>query len=140
MEVLSYVNGDANDKYEVPLLTNNTTNGHGNSSSSSSSDFVEGVVDYNGEKVFDRSKFGGWKSASFLILLSVADSFVYYGMILNLISYLTGPLQQPTLTAAQNINILVGVTWMVPLFTSLFVDSFLGRFHTILFSCLIYIM
>ncbi|XP_026411479.1 protein NRT1/ PTR FAMILY 5.10-like isoform X2 [Papaver somniferum] len=29
---------------------------------------------------------------------------------------------------------------MVPLFTSLFVDSVLGRFRTILFSCLIYIM
>ncbi|KAI3964392.1 hypothetical protein MKX01_028727 [Papaver californicum] len=145
MEVLNYVNGDANDEYEVPLLINNTTNGHGieknsGNSSCSSSDFVEGVVDYKGEKVFDRSKFGGWKSASVLILLSVADSFVYYGMILNLISYLTGPLQQPTLTAAQTINILVGVIWMVPLFTSIFVDGFLGGFRTILFSCLIYIM
>ncbi|KAI3955148.1 hypothetical protein MKX01_034177 [Papaver californicum] len=135
MEVLSY-----DDEFEVPLLTNSTTNGHGIEKLNSSSDFVEGVVDYKGEKVFDRSKFGGWKSAYFLILLLVADSFVYYGMILNLISYLTGPLQQPTLTAAQNINILVGVTWMVPLFTSLFVDSFLGRFRTMLFSCLIYIM
>ncbi|KAI3962106.1 hypothetical protein MKW92_043743, partial [Papaver armeniacum] len=141
MEVLSFVNGDANDS-EVPLLTNNnTTSGHGvEKNSSSSSDFVEGVVDYKGEKVFDRSKFGGWKSASFLTLLSLADSFVYYGMILNLISYLTGPLQQSTLSAAQNINILVGVTWMVPLFTSLFIDCFLGQFRTILFSCLIYIM
>ncbi|RZC73447.1 hypothetical protein C5167_048924 [Papaver somniferum] len=141
MEVLSYVKVDANDS-EVPLLTNNnTTNGHGveKNTSSSSSDFVEGVVDYKGEKVFDRSKFGGWKSASFLILLSAADSFVNVGMILNLISYLTGPLQQPTLTAAKNINILAGVTWMVPLFTSLFVDCFLGQLRTILFSCLIYI-
>ncbi|KAI3845928.1 hypothetical protein MKW92_028195 [Papaver armeniacum] len=139
MEVLSSVNGDA-DGYEVPLLTNNnTTNDHGVEKNSNSIDFVEGVVDYKGEKVFDRSKFGGWKSASFLILLSTTDSFVNVGMILNLISYLTGPLQQPTLTAAKNINILAGVTWMVPLFTSLFVDCFLGQFRTILFSCLIYI-
>ncbi|RZC54073.1 hypothetical protein C5167_012925 [Papaver somniferum] len=141
MGVLSSVNGDANDHYEVPLLTNSTTDGHGvqKNTTSSSIDFVEGVVDYKGEKVFDRLKFGGWKSASFLILLSTADSFVNVGMILNLISYLTGPLQQPTLTAAKNINILAGVTWMVPLFTSLFVDCFLGQFRTILFSCLIYI-
>ncbi|KAI3934780.1 hypothetical protein MKW92_044569, partial [Papaver armeniacum] len=138
MEVLNYVNGDANE-YEVPLLTNNTTDGHGVEKNSSSSDFVEGVVDYKGDKVFDRSKFGGWRSASFLTLLSTADSFVYYGMLLNLISYLTGPLQQSTLAAAKNINILAGVTWMVPLFTSLFVDCFLGQFRTILFSCLIYI-
>ncbi|KAI3910020.1 hypothetical protein MKW92_047635, partial [Papaver armeniacum] len=139
MEVLSSVNGDA-DGYEVPLLTsNNTTNDHGVEKNSNSIDFVEGVVDYKGDKVFDRLKFGGWKSASFLILLSTADSFVNLGMILNLISYLTGPLHQPTLAAAKNINILAGVTWMVPLFTSLFVDRFLGQFRTILFSCLIYI-
>ncbi|MCL7034804.1 hypothetical protein MKW94_019183 [Papaver nudicaule] len=146
MEVLSSsVNVDANE-YEAPLLTNNTSNGHGdveknsNNCKSSRSDFVEGVVDYKGDKVFDRSKSGGWKSASLLTLVSIADSFVYMGMVLNLISYLTGPLQQPTLVAAQNINILVGVTWMVPLFTSLFVDYFLGRFRTILFSGLIYLM
>ncbi|KAI3917861.1 hypothetical protein MKW98_000095 [Papaver atlanticum] len=142
MEVLSSVKSVDANEYEVPLLTNNnTTNGHGiEKNSSSSSDFVEGVVDYRGDKVFDRSKFGGWKSASFLTLISIGDSFVFYGMIINLISYLTGPFQQSTLTAAQNINILAGVTWMVPLFTSLFVDSVLGRFRTILFSCLIYIM
>ncbi|RZC52117.1 hypothetical protein C5167_020541 [Papaver somniferum] len=143
MEVLSPIKSVDGNRYEVPLLTNNkNTNSHGieKNNSSSSSDFVEGVVDYKGDKVFDRSKFGGWKSASLLTLISIDDVFVYYGMIINLISCLTGPLQQSTLTAAQSINILAGITWMFPLFTSLFVNSVLGRFRTILFSCIIYIM
>ncbi|OVA06132.1 Proton-dependent oligopeptide transporter family [Macleaya cordata] len=69
----------------------------------------------------------------------VEDTFVYFGLASNLISYLTGPLHQSTVTAAANVNAWVGVTWMLPL-SAFLADSCLGQFHTILFSSLIDIL
>ncbi|OVA06133.1 Proton-dependent oligopeptide transporter family [Macleaya cordata] len=107
---------------------------------SSSNNFVEGVVDYRGERVIDRSKHGGWRSASLVIVVEIAQTFTYFGISSNLISYLTGPLRQPTVVAAANVNAWVGVMWMLPLVSAFLADSYLGQFRTIIFSSLIYIL
>ncbi|KAF8411893.1 hypothetical protein HHK36_004451 [Tetracentron sinense] len=52
-------------------------------------------VDYKGGRV-SRSKSGGWRSASFIIGVEIVERFAYYGIGLNLISYLTGPLRLST--------------------------------------------
>ncbi|RZC54065.1 hypothetical protein C5167_012918 [Papaver somniferum] len=142
MAILSGV-VDGNNDYEhgEPLLiTTSSSSDHGEGRNLRRSDAVESVVDYRGDRVYDRSKYGGWKSAYSIIAIDIADSFTYWGISSNLISYLTGPLGQSTVTAAENINIWGGVVSLLPFLSAFVADSYLGRFRTVLISGFIYIL
>lgn len=103
-------------------------------------DVVDGCVDYKGCPVNNRSKYGGWRSALFIIGVEMAERFAYYGVSSNLITYLTGPLAQSTATAAENVNAWSGVASLLPLFGAFLADSFLGRYRTIIIASLIYVL
>ncbi|KAI3942407.1 hypothetical protein MKW92_037712, partial [Papaver armeniacum] len=66
--------------------------------------YVEGMVNFHGEKINHNGEFGGWKSVIRIITVGSVDSFIFYGMASNLISLLTTKLGQSTATAAVNIN------------------------------------
>ncbi|XP_026458822.1 protein NRT1/ PTR FAMILY 5.10-like [Papaver somniferum] len=87
MAILSGV-VDGNNDHELDesllITTCNSSSDHGGDRNLSSSDAVEGVVDYRGERVYDRSKYGGWKSAYSIIPIDIADSFTYWGISSNL--------------------------------------------------------
>lgn len=100
---------------------------------------VHGSVDYKGQPAA-RSRSGRWRSASFIIVVEMAERFAYYGIGLNLISYLTGPLGQSMATAAENVNAWTGTASLLPLLGALLADSFLGRYWTIVIASLLYVM
>ncbi|RVW37873.1 Protein NRT1/ PTR family 5.15 [Vitis vinifera] len=102
-------------------------------------DAVEGVVDYRGVPA-KRSRSGGWRSASFIIGVELAERIAYYGISFNLISYLTGPLGQSMAVAAQNVNTFSGAGCLLPLLGAFVADSFLGRYRTIVIASLLYIL
>ncbi|CAL0299584.1 unnamed protein product [Lupinus luteus] len=100
---------------------------------------VDGAVDFKGRPVL-RSASGGWKAAAFIISVEVAERFAYYGINSNLINYLTGPLGQSTVTAAENVNIWSGTASLLPLVIAFLADSVIGRYQTIIIATLVYIL
>ncbi|XP_050379497.1 protein NRT1/ PTR FAMILY 5.4-like [Argentina anserina] len=83
---------------------------------------------------------GGWNAAIFIIFVEVAERFAYYGLIGNLIMYLTNELHQPTATAAKNVNMWIGLSSLFPILGAIVADSYLGRFKTIIYSTCIYFL
>lgn len=70
----------------------------------------------------------------------MVEKFAYFGVISNLITYLTGPLGLSTVTAAVNVNVWFGTTSLFPLVGDFIADAFLGRYQTIIISSVLYIL
>ncbi|KAK7283938.1 hypothetical protein RIF29_13688 [Crotalaria pallida] len=83
---------------------------------------------------------GGWYAAIFIICVEFAERFAYQGLASNLIIYLTHVLNVSDITAVKDVNTWIGVSALFPLLGAFIADSYLGRFKTILFSSLIYLL
>ncbi|CAI9786961.1 unnamed protein product [Fraxinus pennsylvanica] len=102
-------------------------------------DTVAGMLDYSGQPA-KRSTSGYRRSAYFTIGAAVAEKFAYFGISSNIITYLSGPLRQPTAIAAAEVNIWSGTGLLLPLLGGFVADSFVGRYWTIVFSSVVYIL
>lgn len=72
--------------------------------------------------------------------MEVAERFAYYGVAGNLFMYLTKVLGLSTAAAAKNVNTWQGVSAIFPVVGGFLADSYVGRFKTIIFSSLVYLI
>ncbi|XP_058212282.1 protein NRT1/ PTR FAMILY 5.2-like isoform X1 [Rhododendron vialii] len=103
-------------------------------------DYTEdGTVDLKGNPV-RRSKRGGWKACSFVVVYEIVERMAFYGIASNLIIYLTGKLHQGTVAASNNVTNWVGTIWMTPILGAYVADAHLGRYWTFVIASAIYLL
>ncbi|PIA45490.1 hypothetical protein AQUCO_01700783v1 [Aquilegia coerulea] len=98
----------------------------------------DGTVDLKGNPVL-RSKRGGWKACSFVVVYEVFERMAYYGISSNLVIYLTNKLHQGTVTSSNNVTNWVGTIWMTPVLGAYVADAHLGRYWTFVIASFIYL-
>ncbi|XP_077250804.1 protein NRT1/ PTR FAMILY 5.2-like [Tasmannia lanceolata] len=102
-------------------------------------DFTQdGSVDLKGNPVL-RSKRGGWKACSFVVVYEVFERMAYHGISANLVLYLTRKLREGTVTSANNVTNWVGTIWMTPILGAYVADAHLGRYWTFVIASGIYL-
>ncbi|XP_071738150.1 protein NRT1/ PTR FAMILY 5.3-like isoform X2 [Rutidosis leptorrhynchoides] len=62
----------------------------------------------------------------------------YYGIAVNLVSYLTRELHQGTVKSSNNVTNWAGTSWLTPLLGAYVADTYLGRYWTFMISSVIY--
>ncbi|KNA05856.1 hypothetical protein SOVF_186480 [Spinacia oleracea] len=90
----------------------------------------DGSVDIKGNPV-QKSKTGNWRACPFILGTECCERLAYYGISINLVSYLTRTLHQGNVSAARNISTWAGTCFLTPLIGAVLADSYLGRYWTI---------
>ncbi|XP_048527101.1 protein NRT1/ PTR FAMILY 5.7-like [Triticum urartu] len=96
-------------------------------------------VDHRGRPPL-RAATGSWKAAMFIILIEFSERLSYFGIATSLMIYLTKVLHQDMKVAAENSNYWMSVTTLMPLLGGFLADSYLGRFRTVLYSTVVYLL
>ena len=69
-----------------------------------------------------------------------SERLSYFGIVTSLVVYLTTILHQDLKMAVRNANYWSGVTTLMPLLGGFVADAYLGRYATVLFATIIYLM
>ncbi|XP_062214123.1 protein NRT1/ PTR FAMILY 5.7-like [Phragmites australis] len=96
-------------------------------------------VDHRGRPPL-RAATGSWKAAMFIILIEFSERLSYFGIATSLMIYLTKVLQEEMKVAAKNVNYWMSVTTLMPLLGGFVADGYLGRFSTVVFSTIVYLL
>lgn len=75
----------------------------------------------------------------FVAAMEFSERMSYFGLVTNLITYLTKVLDQDLKTAAKNVNYWIGVTTMMPLIGGFLADAYTGRYRAVVISSIVYL-
>ncbi|CAL5187625.1 unnamed protein product [Lathyrus oleraceus] len=91
---------------------------------------VSHAFDYNGFPA-ERSKTGGWTSASMILGGEIAERLATLGITVNLVTYLTGTMHLGNADSANIVTNFVGTSFMLCLFGGFLGDTYVGRYLNI---------
>ncbi|KAI3953927.1 hypothetical protein MKW98_017751 [Papaver atlanticum] len=99
----------------------------------------DGTVDLKGRPIL-RSKGGRWKACSFIVGYELLERMAYFGVLANLVVYLTTRLHEGTVESSNNVTNWIGTTWVTPILGAYIADTYLGRYWTFVVSSAIYFL
>jgi len=73
-------------------------------------------------------------------VIEFSERLSYFGIATSLMLYLTKVLQEEMKVAAKNVNYWMSVTTLMPLLGGFLADGYLGRFSTVVFSTVVYLL
>ncbi|XP_015163861.1 protein NRT1/ PTR FAMILY 8.3-like [Solanum tuberosum] len=99
----------------------------------------DGSVDIKGNPVL-KSETGNWRACPFILGNECCERLVFYGIALNLVTYLTKKLHEGNVSAARNVTTWQGTCYLTPLIGAVLADAYWGRYRTIATFSMIYFM
>ncbi|KAF8398843.1 hypothetical protein HHK36_014706 [Tetracentron sinense] len=100
---------------------------------------ADGSVDINGNPVL-KSNSGNWIACPFILGTECCERLAYSGIAINLVTYLTNKLHEGNVSAARNVTIWQGTSYLAPLIGAIVADAYWGRYWTIaMFSTIFFI-
>ncbi|EXC05011.1 Peptide transporter [Morus notabilis] len=99
----------------------------------------DGSVDIQGKPVLKRNT-GNWKACVFILGTECCERLAFYGIAMNLVTYLTKKLHQGNVSAATNSTIWGGSCYLTTLIGAFLADTYWGRYWTIaVFSIIFFV-
>ncbi|KAH9764123.1 protein NRT1/ PTR FAMILY 5.2 [Citrus sinensis] len=99
----------------------------------------DGTADLKGNPV-RRSKRGGWRACSFLVVYEVFERMAFHGISSNLVMYLTDKLHHGTVKSANSVTNWGGTIWVTPILGAGLAEAHLGRYWTFVIASFFYVM
>ncbi|QCE00864.1 solute carrier family 15 [Vigna unguiculata] len=99
----------------------------------------DGTVDYLGNPA-NRKETGTWRACPFILGNECSERLAYYGMSTNLVSYFKTQLNQHSATASKNVANWGGTCFITPMIGAFVADAYLGRYLTILYFSVVYVI
>ncbi|XP_059655244.1 protein NRT1/ PTR FAMILY 8.3-like isoform X2 [Cornus florida] len=90
----------------------------------------EGPVGIKGKTVLN-SNTGNWRACPFILGTECCERLAFYGVAMNLVSYLIKNLHKGNVSAARNVITWGGTCTLTPLIGAFFADAYWGRYWTI---------
>ncbi|KAI4294778.1 hypothetical protein MLD38_040896 [Melastoma candidum] len=116
--------GDRGDK--TPLLEEGLLQDHGGGSLETG----DGSKDVEGMPAL-RTTTGNWKAVPFILGTECCERLAFNGIATNLITYLTGKLQQGKVPAAISVSTWAATCYLMALVGAILADAYWGRYWTI---------
>ncbi|XP_057977960.1 protein NRT1/ PTR FAMILY 6.3 [Malania oleifera] len=78
-----------------------------------------------------KSRTGGWTSAAMILGVEACERLTTLGIVVNLVTYLTGTMHLGNATSANTVTNFLGTSFMLCLLGGFIADTFLGRYLTV---------
>ncbi|GLU08019.1 hypothetical protein SLE2022_249500 [Rubroshorea leprosula] len=92
--------------------------------------------DWRGRKA-DTSKHGGVIAAGFTCVVEVLENVVFLSNAINFVAYFMKSMHYPTAEAANMVTNFMGTSFLLTIFGGFISDSYLTRFKTFVFFCIL---